>query len=115
MALEALAERVRQRDQRHRQDRGGEHDVGDQDREVDDPNRPLALERTRADVRVVDHVAHQEERRRRERGQHEPPVRLDAAAADHHVSADEQDRRSRVQRGVDSGQSGIIAMLSAEC
>src|SRR5687767_3197151 len=62
VAIEAAAESARGGDECHRQDDGREHDVREQDGQIDPPDRALAGEGLRADVRVVDDVAHEEER-----------------------------------------------------
>ena len=53
---------------------GRQDDVGNQDREVDEPDRTLPRERPRACVEVVGHVADEKERRRRQRAKHAPLV-----------------------------------------
>ena len=97
---------VVQRDERQRQHGGRENHVRDEDREIDDPDRSLSRERLRTDVVVVDEVAREKQCRRRERRQHEAPVRLDSMPANHDVAARQQHRGDGVERGVDSRQLG---------
>src|SRR5262245_44396905 len=93
-------EPARQGDERERQNRGGEGDVRQQNREVDRPDQALALERHRPDLRVIDDVANQKQRRRGECHEHHLAVLLDSPLFDQHVGDDEEYRRNRVERRV---------------
>ena len=74
--------------------------------EVDDADRTPAVERPRADVRVVDDVRGEEERRHRARADHHRAVLPDAAAANQRVADDEQHAGRGVERRVQGGEIG---------
>src|SRR5258708_3205809 len=70
-------ETARERDDGQRQYHEGQADVRDQNREVQRTDEPLPREPDVADLRVIDEIAHEEQRRRAERRDHEPAVHLD--------------------------------------
>ena len=106
-------ETARQRDERQRHDGRREGDVRDQDREVERPHESLTGKRHGPHLRVIDEITHQEQRRGRERRDHEPAMLLDAAGADVHVRNQKQDAGDGIQRRVDSGKIGDGHQLSA--
>jgi hypothetical protein len=100
----APLEAPRHRDDRQRRHRRGQHHVRDQDGEVERSHEALARERHRADLRVVNEVADQEERRHGERRDHELPVQIDTAETHQCVAAEQKDPGHRVQARVDGGK-----------
>jgi hypothetical protein len=95
---------ARQRDERHRDDDRGEDDVRDEDGEVERADWPVARERLRADMRVIDDVRDQEQRRHHERRDHARAVRRDALSLDEIVPGREQAAGGCVQRSVQRRQ-----------
>ncbi len=95
-----------QSDYGEKRDGGGERGVGDENGEVDGADGAGAREMNRANLRVVDDVADEEETRSAERRGHHAVVQLNLFAADERVSAGEQHGGGGVERCVDGGQDG---------
>ena len=85
-------------------DRRGEHDVRDENREIQRPHEALSRERHRSDLRVIHDVADEEHRRGGERRDHAAPMLLDPARANQDVAGEQEDAGQRVQGGVDGRQ-----------
>ena len=91
-------------DERHRDDDRGEDDVRDEDGEVERADWPVAWERLRADMRVIDDVGDQEQRRHHERRDHARAVRLMRFPLDESAPGGEQAAGGGVQRRVERRQ-----------
>lgn len=107
-----LGERARrgakdgQGDQRH--DHRGEHDVGDQQSEIDGAHDPLAAELREPGIEVVNQIGDQERQRRREGADHASAMQVFLALTDEHETSPQKNRRHAVEGGVDMGKIGNL-------
>ena len=86
---------------RERQDYRGQRDMCNEDRKVKRPYEALTGEPDRSNLRVVDQIANQKQRRSCERRDHESPVLFDPPRAHHEIAGDQQRAGDRVEACVD--------------
>ena len=79
--------------------------MGEQDREVDDPDRASPLESDATDLEVIDQVACEEEGRNRDRRDHTSGMTASFSIADQGPAEPEEQGAGGVERRVDRGQS----------
>jgi len=89
------------RDQGQNWDRGRQHDVGEQDREIDGPDTRGTNELHAADVIVIHQVADEKYDRDAEGRKHCVAVRLLFLDFDLEPTDDQQDRGQAIQHGID--------------
>ena len=101
MRGKATAEREKKSDENHRQGHDRETDVRDEKREVDVPDRALALKAHVAVKGVIGDVGDEENGGKDKRREHGRPVLADTPGVDEPETGDQGDRGEGIEQGVE--------------
>lgn len=121
MAVKTLAQRPDQSDDHQGNDRGGQHNVRNQNRKVDRPRPSGALKSHRADMRVVIEIRDQKHCRCNHRCNHRRVMGSDSTLADEPSAHEQEDGAGSIQGGVHgredsvSNGDGHIGYLCVRC